>query len=203
MRWFRRPSLRIAIALVFVTSTLPAGRVEAASGLTSIFWSGSGFTVSTSTHAYSNATAFWQTILNSTNACVIVNGIFGSQTQAMTINRQQTWNSYNPSFPNILPADGVVNTNDWNGMQFSKTPPNNQGGDSYYRHQYYGYTNGYATEYWTYYGGGAFEALMGWNAFVPNWYLNPYPVSQAGWSSGWSLFPASASRTIGSYSCSA
>jgi hypothetical protein len=168
---------------------------SASTGLRTGFWSGSGMTLSTTSNSHSNATAFWQTILNSAARCVAVDGVFGAATATAT--------SVTKSSPEYgLPATGVVDAATWNGFQFNILGYDNQG-NPIYRHNPTGYVDGFADQYWTYYGGGSYEAHMAWNAFVPQWFLSPYPASQAGQSSGWTLIAASANRTIGSYPCNA
>jgi hypothetical protein len=45
--------------------------------------------------------------------------------------------------------------------------------------------------------------MQGWNPTVPQWFFNPYALSQSGQSTGWTLIAASANRTISSYPCDA
>lgn len=202
----RRVIARSLVALALAAAGgLYQEPVLAATGLQTLFWAGSNFSLSTSTHNSSNAAAFWQNIVNSTGPCLAVNGLFNTSTRNTTITLQSNWDTslntpHQPDFPNLLPADGIVNKNDWNGMQFSTYAVLQ--GEVLYRHQYRGYTDGYATQYWQYYGGGGY-ALMGWNQFVPNWFFNPYRISQGNQNSGWTLIAATSNRTIGSYSCTA
>lgn len=197
-RSHRRPSRLGAITLVAAVLGLglSSGLVLAGSGITTSFWSGSNFTLSTSQHNVSNAAAWWQNILNSTGKCVAVNGVFGISTKNASIAWQNdsTFGFTPPFFPGS--ANGVVNQDDYNAMQFAKDP------FGIYRHRYAGYTDGYATQYWLYYGGGE-AALMGWNPYAHQQFFNPYRISQASQSTGWTLIAASANRTIGSYSCAA
>jgi hypothetical protein len=148
-------------------------------------------TLSTTSYKYSNATGWWQNILNSMGKCIIVDGIFGNQTKNATISFQgdPLWG--------VTPADGAVNTNDWNAVQFAKPP-----GSPNYRHQPTGYVDGYGTGYWKYYGGGE-SALLGWNPWAPQQFFNPYRISQGGQNTNWTLIAATASRTMGSYGCAA
>lgn len=182
-------TLARGLACGLLVFTMFGDTALASSGLRTGFWSSSGTTLSTSSFAYSNATAFWQNIVNSTARCVPVDGIFGSVTDAATAAVKGS-----AEF-NISPANGVVDSATWNGMQFSQV-----GG--IYRHLPTGYTDGFGDQYYTYYGGGN-EALMAWNPYVPQWFLNPYRISQAGQTTGWTLIAASANRTIGSYNCAA
>ena len=198
---FYKRNATMAILAAFILSMIHPGQVEAGTGIYTGFWSGSGFTLSMNTHRYSNASAWWQNLLNSTGKCLVLDGNFGSLTKAAT----QTWQGdtgYDADGQwQSATTDGVVNSDDFNKMQFSKAP-GGYGIPNYYRHQYAGYTDGYATQYWTYYGGGE-SALLGWNPFAAQQFFNPYRISQAGMTSNWTLIPASANRTISSYPCAA
>jgi hypothetical protein len=152
-------------------------------------------TLSATSNKYSNATAFWQLILNSNGSCLAVDGIFGTLTRNATIGFQNDFGA--------TPANGTVAVGTWNATQFALIPQNPNEPPSY-RHQPTGYVDGFGTQYFTYYGGGGGEeAKQGWNPYVPQWFFNPFMNSQAGQSTGWSLIAASANRTIGSYSCTA
>lgn len=56
-----------------------------------------------------------------------------------------------------------------------------------------GYVDGYATEYYDYYGGQAYSSVLGWNSFVPQWLFDPHV------SSGVPTLHATSARTMGTY----
>jgi peptidoglycan hydrolase-like protein with peptidoglycan-binding domain len=132
-----RSGLLVAFTFV-VVGVLGEGSALASTGVRTLFWSGSGVVLSTtSSLKYSNASAFWQALANSEGGCLAVDGIFGSLTKAETINVQNS--------NGVTPANGVVNITTWNAMQFAQyfDPVNNQW---IYRHQPTGYTDGFGTQ---------------------------------------------------------
>ncbi|TPW12487.1 MAG: hypothetical protein FD127_2606 [Acidimicrobiaceae bacterium] len=192
MIWSR--GIRHLTAMLVATTALVIGIgdgiADASTGIRTPFWSGSGMTLSQTSYKYSNASAFWQTLANSNGECIPVDGIFGPVTAAATINIQNGFG---------VPATDVVNAGTRNALQFWVASYEEPDHILIYRHQNFGYIDGFGTQYWSYYGGGPIEALMGWNPIVPQWFLNPYPASSG--SINWTLIAASASRTIGSYPC--
>jgi hypothetical protein len=85
---------------------------------------------------------------------------FNSSLRTTTIEVQQTWNSYYPPFT-TQPADGIVNGNDWDAIEFAYTPPgpNPPPGvlPGFMRYQYFGVTDG------------GTSAHLGWNPYTTPW----------------------------------
>jgi peptidoglycan hydrolase-like protein with peptidoglycan-binding domain len=186
-----RRVIGITIASAIAATCLTAHVAFASTGIRTQFWSGSAMTLSTTVNNSSNATALWQTLAHSNGECLSVNGLFGVSVRNATVNVQ---NGYG------VPATGVVDSGTWNAVQFAIDYYDNNG-NPVYRHRATGYVDAYADQYWKYYGGGSIEAKMAWNVFVPQWYLNPYPLTSG--ATGWVLIAASANRTITSFPCNA
>jgi len=187
----------VAVAL-FVVTTLSPYSASAGTGLTEAFWSAGDFSIQLNSN--NNVVGFWRTLLRSMNQCPgTVNAVFDQALRTKTIEVQQTWQTYHPPFSS-LPADGVVNHNDWDAFEFSYVPPV-QGQPNALRFQYFGFTDGFGTQYWTYYGGGN-EVHLGFNPVAHQDFFDPYMLGHLNLQTGWSLLAASSSSTMGSYSCS-
>lgn len=173
------------LALIMVSGLLASEHrvAEAGSGLNQFTWSAANLTVSSSSYRYSNMSGFVQALVNS-NACTTgIDGNFGPITTWNLAVMQNGILGYNNG--------GVMDPGMWQAFQFA--------GSVYGPRLDYTYTDGYATEHWTYYGGGSGpSAEFGWNSFGTQWFFSPTPASNPS-----ALFPATPNRTIGSYAACA
>lgn len=140
---------------------------------------GPGLTLSTTSYKYSNMSGFWQAVLNSNGCPVVLDGIFGNVTKWHTAVFQNALFSQN---------NGGVMTPYWlNRFQNASHPAYGP------RLSYTGYTDGYATQHYSYYGGFDSPVNLGWNPFSSQWLFAQRPASNPT-----ALTPATPSRTIGS-----
>jgi len=172
----------LAVALVMTTFAAVPPSAGAGNGLKTFRFSSSGITLSTSSYKYSNAAGLWQTINNANNCNTIVDGIFGNQTKSTTVAWQQQFG---------LVADGVVGSQTWNFVNDSRYGAFNEN-----RLSPTGYIDGYATFYYTFYGGiPPASAHLAWNPFGEQWFFEAN--ANQGAPSNWNLKPAYAYRNIG------
>lgn len=176
---------RSVVAIVLASTTFAVGveRAHAGSGLNQFAWSGPGLTVSSTSYKYSNMSGFVQSLVNSNGCSISVDGIFGSLTTWYLATMQNGILGYNNG--------GVMNPSMWSAFQ-------NAGSVYGQRLAYQGIVDGYGTSYYSYYGGGALDAELGWNPFGSQWLFSPTPVSNRAF-----LVQATPSRTIGSYAACA
>lgn len=178
---------RIAPFLVVATIVpiLLIGRATPvhAAGLDQFSWSAPGLTVSRTSNRYSDLAGFAQALVNSNGCSIPVDGDFGNLS---------TWNL-------ALMQNGILGYNNGGVMDPAMWSAFQSAGSVYgARLGYQGFTDGYGTEYWGYYGGGALGAELGWNPFVPQWLFSPTPFSNRAFLTG-----AIPSWTIGSYAACA
>jgi hypothetical protein len=176
---------RMLVAVALLVSSVgvamsSSGEVLAGSGLNRWRWGDAGLTLSSSSYKYSNMSGFWQAVVNSNGCNIAVDGIYGNIT---------TW--YTATFQNA-----ILGYN--NGGVMTPAMLNSfHGATSVYgqRLVYTGYTDGFATRHYGYYGGftGSNDTRLGWNPFSTQWLFSQYPNSNPT-----SLVPATPSRTIGS-----
>lgn len=168
------------IASSFGVVASSSGQVDAGSGLNTWKWGDAGITLSSSSYQYSNMSGLWQAVVNSNGCNIAVDGIYGNVT---------TW--YTALFQN-----SIVGWN--NGGVMSPAMLNFfHGATSVYgvRLVYAGYTDGYGTQHYGYYGGfsGSSETRLGWNPISGQWLFSQYPFGNPTL-----LVAATPSRTIGS-----
>ncbi len=173
--------LAVTLGLVIAQLAVFTESASAGSGLRTFRLANSGISLSKTSYRYSNATGFWQTILNSNHCTCIVDGDFGNQTRDKTISFQTGHGLF---------ASGAVGPSTWNYINDSQ---------SVYgpRLDPTGIIDGYGTAYYSFYGGVDPSALLGWNPFGSQWMFNPYSSSSG--STGWPLYAAILSRNIGSF----
>lgn len=179
----RRASASFAALLLIFTLVVvaPSKPVSAGSGMNTYWWWQSGITVGPSSYKYSNATGFWQAIINSPTGCTTqVDGIYGSVTQWWAAHTQNVIIGSNNG--------GIMDSWAMSNIQLAKAP----GG--FTRLQNTGVTDGYGTQKIYYYGGSASNAELGWNPISQQWLFSPTPTSNPNL-----LIPALSSRTMGSY----
>ena len=167
-----------ALALVASASVVGGDRVHAGSGLNQWAWHAPNLAVSSGSYRYSNMSGFVQALVNSNGCNLAVDGNFGNFTTWYLAAMQNGVLGYNNG--------GVMTPSMWYAFQAA--------GSVYgTRLSYEGYANPYATEYWSYYGGGALNAALGWNYFAAQWYFSPTPNANRD-----NLVAATPNRSIGS-----
>jgi hypothetical protein len=159
----KKTLVRCGLAAALMLSLLPWQPAEAGSGLNVFRWGDAGYTVSQTSYKFSNITGFWQALLNSRACGVQLDAIFGSNTAAETVNWKNGLG--------IAPATNTVNKATWDASQnsivFGQGPP--------FPRLQSGAYNAFGTQFYSYYGGGASSAVLGWNVFVGQWYYDYRP----------------------------
>jgi hypothetical protein len=136
-------------------------------------------TLSSSSYKYSNATGFWQAIVNSNGCSIGLDGIFGNLTTWYSAGIQNGVLGYNNG--------GIINAQIWNGFQDAVSVYGPRLNNTFF-------IDGFGTRRYTYYGGIDPGAVLGWNPFASQWLFSPYPVT-----SQTTLIAATPNRTIGSF----
>jgi hypothetical protein len=127
-------------------------------------------------------TGFVQAIVNAKDCGLTLDGDFGPVTTWGLAVMQNDILGYNNG--------GVMNPSMWYAFQFDSTEEYPQ----FMRLAYLGYTDGYGTWQYEYYGGGSIGAHLGFNPISSQWLFSPTP-----WSNPSYMVPATTNRTVGSY----
>ncbi len=174
----RRATVALLFAATAVVPTSSDGVVHAGSGLNQWAWGGPNITLSTTSYKYSNMSGFWQAVVNSNGCPIVVDGIFGNYTKWFTAVFQNGIFGWN---------NGGMMTPWW--LNHFQTATSVYGPRLYYT----GYTDGYATQHYGYYGGFDSPVNLGWNPFSSQWLFAQRPASAPH-----ALTPATPNRTISS-----
>lgn len=170
-----------AVALAFVAAmalvVCPVGTGTADAHLNDFHWHQAGHTVSQFSNKNTNMTGLVQTLVNS-NACwLTVDGSYGAATTWAVAHFQNQMLGHNNG--------GVMDSSMWFAIEVA-TDPNNQ-----FRRGYAGVTDGFGTQWHSYYGGFPSNAALGWNPFASIWLFSQHPNSNPGL-----LVQATTARTI-------